>query len=72
MNITNDDFETIKEALEILADFRGVLPRNGRAVDALNRADAVMVALNEKRLRDNARIAGYMAKRRENNKVKGE
>ena len=68
MNITNNDFETIKQALEICADFRDALPPNGRAVAILDRADAVMVELNEKRLRDNARIAGYMAKKRTENK----
>ena len=66
MNVTNNDFQVISDALEILKDFEGVLSPRRREI--LENAEGIMEKLNKKKEKDNARIAQYIAEKRKTNK----
>ena len=65
MNITNNDFETIKEAIEILKSL--TLPEKDQKI--VLSASSVLDNLQEKKKKNNKRIASYIADKRKNDKT---
>lgn len=68
MNITNEDFKTIEEALKLLprGDEFNNLPKEKQ--ETIVNADLVMVNLLKKRKANNERTAKYIASKRVNDK----
>ena len=64
MNITNNDFDILKDAIEILRTVTLPEEDQKKALSALD----VMESLKAKKLKDNKRIAAYIAEKRKINK----
>lgn len=64
MNITNKDYETLKEAIDILKTVSLPEGDQKKACSALS----VMEELKRKKEKDNKRIASYIAEKRKTNK----
>lgn len=65
MNITNKEFETIKEAINILKTVK--LPEEDQKI--VLSASSVLNSLEDKKKKDNKRIASYIADKRKNDKT---
>lgn len=64
MNITNKDFEILKEAIDILK--RVNLPADDQKI--VSSVSSVLANLEEKKKKNNKRIASYIADKRKNDK----
>lgn len=68
MYLTNEEFDAIKKALELLPYGNAFAVLKEEAQDIITSADAVMVGLLKKKKTNNKKVAEYIADKRKSNK----
>lgn len=68
MYLTNEEFDAIKKALELLPHGKAFAILKEEAQDIITSADAVMVGLLKKKKTNNKKVAEYIADKRKSNK----
>lgn len=69
MNLTNDDFNKIEKALNLLPEGEEFNHLSKEEQQIIIDADTVMINLLKKKKRNNERISGYISEKRKSDKL---